>query len=59
VAQTDFENEESASRLQRELARIGIVAALRDAGVEEGDTVRVGQTELEWGGEGGEGGEWV
>ena len=53
VAQTDFENEESAARFQRELARMGLVDELRDAGVEPGDTVRIGQTELEWGGERG------
>ena len=53
VAQTDFDNEESAARFQRELARLGVVEALREAGVEQGDSVRIGQTELEWGGEGG------
>ena len=53
VAQTDFENEESAGRFQRELARMGLVEQLREAGVEPGDTVRIGQTELEWGGERG------
>jgi GTP-binding protein len=53
VAQTDFENEESAARLQRELAKIGLVDKLRAAGVEAGDTVRIGETELEWGAEPG------
>jgi GTP-binding protein len=53
VAQTDFENDESAARLQRELARQGVVERLRTAGVEDGDTVRIGDTELEWGGESG------
>jgi GTP-binding protein len=48
VAQTNFENEESAERFQRELARNGIDAALRRAGVRPGDMVRVGPTELEW-----------
>jgi len=48
VAQTDFDNEESASRFQRELAKMGIVERLREAGVETGDTVRIGDTELEW-----------
>jgi GTP-binding protein len=50
VAQTDFENDESAARFQRELGRLGIVEALRRAGVEAGDTVCIGSTELEWGG---------
>ena len=49
VAQTDFDNDESAARFQRELARLGVVDALRKAGVGVGDTVRIGQTELEWG----------
>jgi GTP-binding protein len=53
VAQTDFENEESAARFQRELARLGLVDELRRAGVEEGDIVRIGRTELEWGAETG------
>jgi len=48
VAQTNFENEESAERFQRELARSGIDAALRKAGVRTGDAVRVGEVELEW-----------
>jgi GTP-binding protein len=53
VAQTDFENEESAARFQRELARMGLVDKLRAAGVAAGDTVRIGETELEWDGEPG------
>ncbi len=48
AAQTDFEIEESAERFQRELARHGIDAELRRAGVAAGDTVRIGVTELEW-----------
>ncbi|HLA16075.1 MAG TPA: GTPase ObgE [Candidatus Limnocylindrales bacterium] len=46
--QTDFENEESAERFQRELARLGVEAELRKAGVKDGDTVRIGRSELEW-----------
>lgn len=49
VAQTDFDNEESAARFQRELSRLGVVDGLRKAGVVAGETVRVGETELEWG----------
>jgi len=48
VAQTDFDNEESAVRFQRELRRLGIEDALRRAGVRPGDDVRIGSAELEW-----------
>jgi GTP-binding protein len=48
AVQTDFDNEESAERFQRELAKLGIDAALRRAGVRPGDLVRIGQVELEW-----------
>lgn len=48
AAQTDFENEESAARFQRDLERSGIDAALRAAGVVPGDSVRIGSLELEW-----------
>lgn len=51
VAMTDFENEESAERFQRQLARLGVERALIRAGVRRGDTVRIGGHELEWGGE--------
>jgi GTP-binding protein len=46
--QTNFDNEESAERFQRELARSGVDEALRRAGVRPGDTVRIGGVELEW-----------
>ena len=48
AAQTNFDNEESAERFQRDLARLGIEDELRRAGVRSGDTVRIGGTELEW-----------
>jgi GTP-binding protein len=48
AAQTDFEIGESAERFQRDLARLGIDAELRRAGIEAGDLVRIGATELEW-----------
>ena len=48
AAQTDFEVEESAERFQRDLERSGADAELRKAGVQPGDTVRVGGVELEW-----------
>jgi GTP-binding protein len=49
AAQTDFAIDESAARFQRELARSGIEAALLRAGVEGGDSVRIGSFEMEWG----------
>jgi GTP-binding protein len=48
AAQTNFEVEESAERFQRDLARLGIDAELRRAGIEPGDTVLIGVAELEW-----------
>jgi GTP-binding protein len=49
VAQTNFDNEESAMRFQRALARMGIERDLERAGVEPGDMVKIGPHELEWG----------
>jgi len=48
VAMTDFENEEGAAHLQRQLKKMGISEALAKAGVHNGDTVRFGKIELEW-----------
>lgn len=47
--QTNFDVEESAERFQRDLGRLGIDGALRKAGVQPGDTVRIGRVEFEWG----------
>jgi GTP-binding protein len=48
AAQTDFEVEESAERFQRDLERTGADDELRRAGIQPGDTVRIGAVELEW-----------
>ncbi len=48
AAQTNFDNEESAARFQRDLVRLGVDAELRRAGITPGDTVRIGSVELEW-----------
>jgi GTP-binding protein len=48
AAQTNFENPESADRFQRDLARLGIERELVRAGVNPGDSVRIGAVELEW-----------
>ncbi|MCI0345271.1 MAG: GTPase ObgE [Chloroflexi bacterium] len=48
AAQTNFDIDESAERFQRDLARLGIEEALREAGIEPGDVVRIGKAELDW-----------
>jgi GTP-binding protein len=48
VAMTDFDNEDGAAHLQRQLKKMGISEALEKAGVHDGDTVRFGKIELEW-----------
>jgi GTP-binding protein len=45
---TYWEHRESVRRFQRLMENIGVDQALRDAGVEEGDTVFVGDFTLEW-----------
>ncbi|MGZ3641885.1 MAG: GTPase ObgE [Candidatus Limnocylindrales bacterium] len=51
VAQTDFQNEESAERFQHDLVRLGVDRELRRAGIEPGDVVRIGTFELTWEGD--------
>ncbi len=48
VARTDWRYEEGVRRLHRALERMGVTEALEEAGVREGDTVYIGETELEW-----------
>jgi GTP-binding protein len=48
VSMTDMNNPYALERLQRELDKMKISQALRNEGVEAGDTVMIGQTELEW-----------
>ncbi len=50
ASQTDFEVEESAERFQRDLERLGADDALRRAGVQPGDTVRIGVGRARMGG---------
>ena len=40
---TDWENPDGVERFQRELEKSGIVGALRRAGAEPGDEVRIGE----------------
>jgi GTP-binding protein len=48
AAMTYWEHRESVRRFQRLMETVGVEEALRDAGVEEGDTVYVGEYTLEW-----------
>jgi GTP-binding protein len=48
VAMADMETADGLAYLQRELERTGVFKALRDAGVKEGDTVWIGDFEMEW-----------
>ena len=45
---TYWEYHQSIRRFQRILETLGIDAALRQAGVQPGDTVFIGDYELEW-----------
>jgi GTP-binding protein len=48
AAMTPFLLPEAAARFQRQLRAMGVVDALTEAGVEQGDLVRFGERELEW-----------
>jgi GTP-binding protein len=48
VAMTQWEYYDAVMRFQRILEALGITQALRDQGVQPGDTVRIGSKELEW-----------
>jgi len=48
AAMTYWDNDASIRRFQRILEILGIDEALRKAGVQEGDTVHIGEYELEW-----------
>ncbi len=48
AAMTYWEYEGSVRRFQRLMDRLGVESALRQAGVQPGDTVMIGDYELEW-----------
>lgn len=48
AAMTYWDYEEAVLRFQRTLEALGVTEALRAAGVQEGDTVYIGDHELEW-----------
>ena len=48
AAMTYWEHDQSVRRFQRMLQQLGVDVALREAGVRTGDTVKIGEYELEW-----------
>ncbi|MFO7941067.1 MAG: GTPase ObgE [Bacillota bacterium] len=48
IAMTDFESREAILHLNARLRRSGLYERLEEAGVEEGDSVRVGEVEFEY-----------
>lgn len=48
AAMTYWEHDQAVRRFQRILSALGIEAALREAGIQEGDSVFIGEFELEW-----------
>ena len=48
VAMTVWNLDESVQRFQRQLRGMGVTEALREVGVEPGDTVTIGDTDLVW-----------
>lgn len=48
AAMTYWEHDQSVRRFQRMLHHLGVDVALREAGVRAGDTVKIGEYELEW-----------
>jgi len=43
---TDFDNDEAFGRFERVLAKLGVEKRLREMGIQEGDTVRIGNAEF-------------
>lgn len=48
VARTMWQYPDAAERAQRQMEAMGVLEALRRAGVQPGDTVRIGNMDLEW-----------
>ncbi|MFA6666245.1 MAG: GTPase ObgE [Armatimonadota bacterium] len=48
AAMTDMSNEDAVRRFHRRIERLGIIDALKAAGVEDGDTVHIGRTEFDY-----------
>ncbi|MCX5770656.1 MAG: Obg family GTPase CgtA, partial [Candidatus Hydrogenedentes bacterium] len=45
---TDFDNEEAVRHLHNRLQRVGLFRALQKLGAKEGQTIYIGDTELEY-----------
>jgi GTP-binding protein len=48
MAMTYWDEPEAIDRFQRILRALGVDVALRQAGIKEGEMVRIGAGELEW-----------
>lgn len=48
VQRTDLSNEEALQRMQKRLRGLGVFRKLKELGAQEGDTVRIGEIELEY-----------
>src|SRR5262249_54648623 len=48
VVMTDMENEAAVRRMQRILERLGVVRELRELGAKDGDSVRIGEVEVDF-----------
>jgi GTP-binding protein len=48
VAMTNLDSDDAVARLHRQLVRKGVIAALREKGAAEGDTVRIGDAEFDF-----------
>lgn len=48
LAMADLDSDEGVADLQRQLDKVGVLKELERAGVKAGDTVRIGDFELEW-----------
>jgi GTP-binding protein len=48
TSMTVWNLDESVQRFQRQLRRMGVTDALRESGVEPGDTVTIGDMDLVW-----------
>ncbi|NLJ71535.1 MAG: Obg family GTPase CgtA, partial [Syntrophomonadaceae bacterium] len=48
IKMTNFNAEEGLPRFQRIVDKMGVEAALREMGIKDGDTVRIGDMEFEF-----------